>query len=668
MPPSRLPSGEELACRLIELVLDGPVVFSSASMGSILSTVHMSGGDSALRLELVFEVLARELDPDVLVHVYRLLEGASPNANHFAVLAAGAREIVTLNQDVLLEEAAQLLGRAPPILHLHGRCDRPDTIVTLLREYLSGLDGLVGKRFDRAVANRDVVVIGYSGRDRDVMSALVRARPRSVLWIAYVPPGKSFVPAPELQLLAAGLGARLRIEESSDPSGWLRQHLSVSARRRVERAQQKVSSGKPELPQASRDLFASLGERERNLGIGRLLAHIGVHDAWREGLERLRRRKAGRHPDVELALADATVSSGDRHGGARRYAALAERHADNAELVCAAMLGRAEALSNEAEYGSARKALTSLRRASRRLDSSARRHYLGWAAEREARMKGMTNDEGGALRDYARARRLFDSIHSIDGMIAARIFGADMLRSRGRYREALDMLDEAYTDSALYSRAYWKAWPRWYRGATLASMGQLGDGLAELEQGELLARSGGNNQGIAWMAVARACFERARDLDAAKHALSESKAAIERYGRGMVLCEARVIFEEAELARARGDGAGSRRHISRLRHWTKHRLPVDAPYLWAHAAAVEAELAREASAPETERLLCDVIAAYRRGRWQACVARMATSLWLYRGGQPPAWLVRLCEREGYEWELQRLRGDVASGYYPLHTL
>src|SRR6266536_1949983 len=87
LAPSSLPDGAALARRLIELVLDGPVVFADDAFEPVFAALQpRPDGEQDLRLELVFELLAHELDPGLLVGVFGLLEGAVPNANHFGLL------------------------------------------------------------------------------------------------------------------------------------------------------------------------------------------------------------------------------------------------------------------------------------------------------------------------------------------------------------------------------------------------------------------------------------------------------------------------------------------------------------------------------------------------------------------------------------------------------
>ncbi len=212
-------------------------------------------------------------------------------------------------------------------------------------------------------------------------------------------------------------------------------------------------------------------------------------------------------------------------------------------------------------------------------------------------MKGMADEEESALRTYARAIRLFDQLHDIDGRIAARAFAADLLRSRGRYRAALGMLEGALSDGALFARAYYKPWPRFYHAITLAAMGDLDDGLTELAQAQALAQTAHNWQAVAWIAALRACFERAHDLPAAHAALQTAEQVIRDHGRRLTLAQARVLFEHAELARAHGDALQTRLWVRRLRDHIASQVPGKVPYLVAHADAVEAELARDLGDP-----------------------------------------------------------------------
>ena len=97
----------------------------------------------------------------------------------------------------------------------------------------------------------------------------------------------------------------------------------------------------------------------------------------------------------------------------------------------------------------------------------------------------------------------------------------------------------------------------------------------------------------------------------------------------MSLVHARVLFERAELARARGETAEVHRRLRVLRRWIAHNVPGQVPYLVTHADAVQAELARDLGDPSATKLLTAVADSYRQQGATACQARLATSLWLY---------------------------------------
>jgi hypothetical protein len=68
-----------------------------------------ASGEPKLRLELILDLMARDVPPVVLAGVYTVVLKAQPSLAHYA-LAAAALPIVTTNQDELVEEAAGRLG------------------------------------------------------------------------------------------------------------------------------------------------------------------------------------------------------------------------------------------------------------------------------------------------------------------------------------------------------------------------------------------------------------------------------------------------------------------------------------------------------------------------------------------------------------------------------
>jgi hypothetical protein len=110
----------------------------------------------------------------VLAGVYSLVLGAEPCLTH-CVLAAAGFPVVTTNQDELVERASVLLGARVDVLHLHGLASRPGSIVTMLGQYVDGLPARSVRGMRQRIAGCHLVVLGYSGRDLDVMPHLYGA-------------------------------------------------------------------------------------------------------------------------------------------------------------------------------------------------------------------------------------------------------------------------------------------------------------------------------------------------------------------------------------------------------------------------------------------------------------------------------------------------------------
>ena len=624
-----------------------------------------SNREPELRLELMLELLARELDPAALVTVFRLFERARPTRNHAAIALSGASAIVTTNQDLLIEAAARELAVRCAVQHLHGRFDRPLSIVTFLSQCVEGLPLSTTRAFTKAVEGRPVVVVGYSGRDRDVMPVLATAD--SVLWVQHKAQGRPEPPlATEVEILRSQLGTRFEVE-TLETSAFLLNELPAASRRRARRfpPRRRIRLSTP--PQATK-AYGALAPLAREHAIARVVLHVGAGKNALRGVQEAR-RVHGDSVEGRLLEADALVSMNRRAAAVALYRE-AGRSAKDPAIRCSALQNQAHALANTSEYARARRVLDEAARVMRQVrDGRSRLQLQGRIASLRGRMKGMTDDEPGAMRDYALARRAFSRARDLDGYVEATTFGSDMLRSRGRYREALEQIAEVFADTELYTRPYARAWAPFYRGAILGAMGDIGAGLDDLGQAAAVSEATGNYQAIAWTKVMIADYRRAIDLDGAEEALGECAAAIDAYDGPMFQCEARLVWERAELARARRDEPEVRSQLAGLRDMlARPGSPGPLPYMHAHILAIEGELARDTGDPSAEARLRDAATAYRRGKWASCVARIEVALWLLRGGPAPKWLVAKCQREGYGHELSRVEGRSSDPYYPLHTL
>ena len=166
-----------------------------------------------MRLELILDLMAKHIPAKVMAGVYSVVLGAEPCLAHYTLAAAGV-PIVTTNQDKLVEKAAQLLGITVNVLHLHGIASRPKTIVTMLSQYVDGLSTRTAEAMQARVAGRHLLVVGYSGRDLDVMPHLYGAR--RVTWLHFQPGGGP-PPATEVRELQRALGSRMRVINHSNP-------------------------------------------------------------------------------------------------------------------------------------------------------------------------------------------------------------------------------------------------------------------------------------------------------------------------------------------------------------------------------------------------------------------------------------------------------------------
>lgn len=133
-----------------------------------------------VRMERFLELITKRgtIAPDLIVDVYRLVGGAAFNENHRR-LAALRTQHFTLNMDKLTEQA----GSRVKVTHLHGIWDRPKSIRTTVAHYSNGLGARLERRFAEAIRGRRVLVIGYSGRDTDVIPLIEENPPATLVWV-----------------------------------------------------------------------------------------------------------------------------------------------------------------------------------------------------------------------------------------------------------------------------------------------------------------------------------------------------------------------------------------------------------------------------------------------------------------------------------------------------
>lgn len=670
--PSHLPNGDRLAAELFDLVCTtGPLVFPPSALAAVRLQLPRSqrGLWEGLRLELVFDILARELDPRVLVQIYGLLRSTIPNRNHYGILLARPRAVLTTNQDMLLEKAARVIGgTTPDVLHLHGRCDRPSTIVTLISQYVRGLQPKIGDALQSSVLGRDVVVLGYSGRDRDVMPALIAARPRSVLWIQH---RSDVASAPELDELKAQLPRRTVTVLRRHTSSWIRAQLAPRLRDRASQLAELETERQTSVSKRTARAFERFEPTARNLAVGRLLEHIGRQQQALAGYRTMLLSSRLRDCRVAIRVADLEEECDQYPAAIQRYRQIRRDRGNPADLRATALLGEINALRNSSNFGRAdTKIRALLAEVSALPPSRQRRLTRGWALAHLAGNLRMGGEEEESLDYYTQAERVFQKTGSIDGLISVLYYRADLYRSRGEYALALEDLSRALTDGELFSRANTMPWPAFYNGQTLCATGAIEAGLAELRRARRMFTKSPdrpNYNGEAWALLMEASYLRERNRPAAHRASVAAARAIRSYKAEMAYGTARLWWERAEMSRARGEHAAARRSLTRYRRYIE-RFPGPPVYLTAHGDAIEAELARECADPDALALIEAVRQTYESLGAQSCAARMAVSAWLIEGGPPPRDLVRRCREKRYGLEAARLAGRDRRRYFPLHVM
>lgn len=210
LPPSKLPSGNQLRDIVVGATATSPTAHRFWQRLRRRSQYRALLPE--LALQRVYDVIHESMLPGFLP-----LDNGLPNLMHCVLAAAGraGAPIVTTNFDELIEDCG-----AAHVLHVHGRLSDPEEMVVRVNQVGLGLTPQIQRALTSAVRERHLFILGYSGRDRDVVRALGKARPRSISWLT-----RSAVPAVEtlqrvcpctsesldLEVFAADVAAELRV-------------------------------------------------------------------------------------------------------------------------------------------------------------------------------------------------------------------------------------------------------------------------------------------------------------------------------------------------------------------------------------------------------------------------------------------------------------------------
>jgi len=385
---------------------------------------------------------------------YSALAGGVPAKRHFYLCELGASQL-TLNMDLLLEAAG-----AQNVVHLHGTYRDPHSIRTTAKHYLSGLNASILPSLDAALRGKNVLVAGYSGRDRDVTPYLLRCNPSRITWLHH---SRERGPSFEVGRLAArcrAAGIEFQLEVSSIEK-WAEKaglHIGtgelVARQADAERRLREPYFSKPsmrDVPLSATTRVLAIYQTVTSLGYARLAASYldairAQHPSLNQGILRkalARNASAQNHNAraLRILLAEPIVNGDLRQQvGRRSYAGNLNEGA--------AMLRRATGGSYLDPL------LRALTNPGRRPDA-LKTHVA--VCQRIAHTQAMAGNVGRALGMLMPLEALIDGDLDPQIRVNAYAFYSDYLRAAGHYEKAAQINDEAVLDAPyaqLRTRAY----------------------------------------------------------------------------------------------------------------------------------------------------------------------------------------------------------------------
>lgn len=661
---SNLPTGCEFALQIFDMLVRG----ATRLRGKTLATLRDFAARE-LRLEMFLQILTEEIPPDIVLAPFALLLSARPCINHFAITTVTSQPIVTTNQDLLLEKAAATVGREyeVEVVHLHGRADDVSTIRAVVGDYLPGLPRKIARDFEHTITRNEIIVLGYSGRDHDVMQALLKARPRSVTWILH--PGSAIYP--ELEAAQETFGEDFRII-SCDTTAWLREQLQPKQRLRLEREAMQSALVAPEMPVAVRTAFEGIPLARRQMAIARLLTHLGEYDNARPIYERLHFKNRREEAQRLLSLANTLRRLKKRKLGLALLTSLRNDDRAPSDIRATAVLTLADELRNRSRYQDAEQELASLNKmiavSGRSWKPSTYGKLRGAARAEKAGMDRLDGRLKRAASAYESALLSFRKSGDVDGEVDTLTWAAETSLMLGDFDEGRRRIDEALRRAAPYAKKLVAAWPLYVKAEYLCIIGYFAEALSSLKQASEMFASKGNTLGSLWSLLLEADCLRERDTRAAEQKLAELSPKI----KGHKAIQARYYLLKSDLARQHADWQDVSRCLSAIRNLYDNEpenigklLP---PMLRAHVLLVRAECAHAQHKDEATALLKRAREAYLRVGATAFVARVDVAAMLARGpGVKRERLLRNCRLKGYLLEFERLTMK-SSGFYPIHFM
>ncbi len=201
LPPSNVPRWSQL----YQALLDAMCAATSKSLdlpeGTLTSDLILSQAS----LDNIGDALIGNCSPAAIFPVFAAIRGAPLNPANISIgriaAAGGVKAVLTTNFDLLLETAlarsgvdygvwvpeqfqrAQDDGRLP-VVKLHGTLVAPDSLIETADQKLRPMRPHINAVCAAALRNAYLLVVGYSGADRNVISLLSEhANAKHMLWV-----------------------------------------------------------------------------------------------------------------------------------------------------------------------------------------------------------------------------------------------------------------------------------------------------------------------------------------------------------------------------------------------------------------------------------------------------------------------------------------------------
>lgn len=177
LPPSNLPSGAALKDFAVRTLC------ACDPLRPRWRKIARNDRYKRITPEILFQRFYACLGEATFLRFFDTLRQARPNSAHRKLAELAAKKVahtLTTNFDLLIESRP---AARSAITHLHGALDRPETMVTRINQVGRGLEGKLQKTVAQQISGKVLCVLGYSGADNDIWTAVQASRIARILWL-----------------------------------------------------------------------------------------------------------------------------------------------------------------------------------------------------------------------------------------------------------------------------------------------------------------------------------------------------------------------------------------------------------------------------------------------------------------------------------------------------